>query len=122
MKFKSLFVFVLFVLLLTACSPAVQGFVELPGDAKAGITAVVLVAVSFFFVKLITLFSFLQFLEPFREPLALAISAELIGWVQNAVPDAYGAVAILAIQLLLAILAVFGFFNVLKTRGVKGFK
>lgn len=113
------------VFLLSACSAA-QGaanqFVELPSDVKAGITAVVLVAVSFVFAKLLTLIPQLEFLEPFREPIALAIAVELIRVIQVAVPDAYGTVAILALQLVLAVLAVFGFFNVLKERGVKGFK
>lgn len=113
------------VFLLSACTSAqglTQGFVELPGGVKAGITAAVLVVVTFGFMKLITLVPFLQFLEPFREPLAMAIAAEIITYVQNITPDAYGTVVILGIQLILAILALFKFFEILRVRGVKGFK
>jgi len=119
---RLVFVMMFSLLFLTACATAGQGFVELPGDAKAGITAVLLVGVSFVFAKLITLIPLLKFLESFREPLAFAIAAELIGFIQNIVPDAYGAIAILGVQLVLAILAVFGVANELKRRNVRGFR
>ena len=99
-----------------------EGFVALPEDVKAGILAVVLFAVSFVFAKLIALVPFLKFLEDFRAPLALAIGASLIGWLENALPSGYDAVAILALQLVLAVLAMFGVGEVLKAKGVKGFK
>jgi hypothetical protein len=120
--FKFLSLFVLAAVLLAACAPASQGFVALPDGVRLGITAVVVWVVSFFLAKLIALVPFLSFLEEFREPLALAIAAALIGWIENIVPDAYGAIAVIAIQLILAILAFFGVGNVLKKRGVKGFK
>jgi hypothetical protein len=107
-------------LALTACSG--QGFVQLPDTVQAGITAVILWAVSWLFVQLITLVPWLAFLDEFKTPLAMAIAAALIGWIQNAVPDAYGAVAILAIQLVLAILALFKVGEVLQKRNVRGFK
>lgn len=119
-KIVSLILFVS--VLLAACAPAATGFVALPDPVKLGITAVVVWAVSFFIAKLIALVPFLSFLEEFREPLALAIAATLIGALENAIPDAYGAIAVIAIQLILAILAFFGVGNVLKRRGVKGFK
>lgn len=123
MKRISLFVLtILLALLLTSCSSVRQGFVQLPDGVQRSITVLVLVAVSFAFAKLIALVPFLKFLEEFREPLALAISAALIGWIQNAVPDVYGTVAILAIQLVLAILALFGVANQLKAKRVKFFK
>ena len=99
-----------------------EGFVALPEDVKAGILAVVLFAISFVFAKLIALVPFLAFLEELREPLALAIGASLIGALENALPTGYDAVAILALQLILAVLAMFGLGNVLKEKGVKGFK
>jgi len=98
-----------------------ESFVALPDPVKVGITAVVLWGVSFFFAKLIALVPFLKFLEEFREPLALAIAASFIGWLENALPTGLDNVAVLAIQLLLAVLAAFGVGNALKARGVRGF-
>ena len=97
-------------------------FIALPEDVKAGILAVVLVVVSFVFAKLIALVPFLSFLEQFREPLALAIGASLIGWLENALPTGFDQPVILAIQLVLAVLAMLGIGTVLKENGVKGFK
>ena len=54
--------------LLTSCAPAVQGFVDLPDNVEAGITAVVVWLVSWLFVQLITLLPFLAFLDEFKMP------------------------------------------------------
>lgn len=120
--FKFVSIFVLAAVLLAACAPAAAQFVQFPDSVQIGITAVVIWVIAFFFAKLIALVPFLSFLEEFREPVSLAVAAALIGWLQNIVPDAYGQVAITAIQLILAILAAFGVGNALKARGVKGFK
>ena len=97
-------------------------FVALPEDVKIGIIAVVLWLVSFVFAKLIALVPFLKFLDEFREPLALAIAASLIGALENALPSGFDSIAILALQLVLAVLAIFGVGTVLREKGVKGFK
>jgi hypothetical protein len=99
-----------------------QMFVAFPDDVKIGIAAVVLWAVSFFFVKLIALIPFLKFLEEFRQPLTLAATAALVGWLENIVPDAFSTVAILGVQLVLALLAVFGVGETLKKRGYRAFQ
>ena len=99
-----------------------EGFVALPDDVKIGIAAVILWLVSFVFSQLIALVPFLKFLEEFREPLALAIAAALIGWLENALPTGLDNIAILAIQLVLAVLAAFGVSAVFKKRGYRFFK
>jgi hypothetical protein len=114
-----------FALFLAACSAgqgAVQGFVELPDDTKVRLTALVVAAVAFLFAKLIELVPGLKFLEEFRVPVSLAFAAELINLLQNAVPDAYGAVAVAAVQLFLELVAVVLVFAKLKERGIKPFK
>lgn len=100
----------------------INGFVELPDPLKVAVTSFVLAAFSFAFAKLIALIPFLAFLEQYRQSVAMLAAVALIGWFQNAVPDAYAAVAILALQLVLAVLALFKVGDVLKLRGVKGFK
>ena len=97
-------------------------FIALPEDVKAGIMAVVLAVVSFVFAKLIALVPFLKFLDEFRAPLALAIGASLIGWLENVLPTGFDQPVILALQFILAVLALFGVGTVLKAKGVKGFK
>lgn len=111
--------------LVAGCSPAngaVQGFVELPVETKARITAAVVAVGAFFFLKLVELVPQLKFLEEFRLPLSLAVAAELINLIQNAVPDAYGALAVAAITLVLELLALVLVFVKLKENGVRGFK
>lgn len=98
-----------------------QGFVQLPDETKVAIAALVLWLVSRGITYLVTLVPFLSFLVEFEEPLSLAIATALIGALQNAVPDAFGQVAVLAVQLVLAVLAAFGIGNSLKQRGYKFF-
>ena len=55
-------------------------------------------------------------------PLALAVSAQLIAWIEQLVPDAYGGVAVSGIVLVLAILALFGIGGQLKEMNAPGFR
>ncbi len=82
--------------------------IALPEPIKASILAVILYLVGFGVAHLIALVPFLSFLTQFVMPLAAAIGMALIAWIEKTVPDAYDKVAISAIQLVLAILAVFG--------------
>lgn len=122
--FGLLAVLLLGAFVLSACAP--QGlqatFVQLPPTLKADITALVIFLVSWLFLKLVELVPALKFLEEFRVPLAMALAAQLIGLIEVSVPDAYGSVAILAIQLILAVVALFLGAEKLKARGIRGFK
>lgn len=100
----------------------VLGFVDLPGEVEAGITAVVVWVISWIFVQLITLIPLLAFLEQFKLPLALAISAQLITWAEVIIPDAFGGVAIAGIVFILAILALFGIGEQLRKQEAPGFR
>ena len=95
-----------------------SGFVALPDSVKVGITAIVLWLVSIVITNLILLVPFLVFLEDFKQPLSLALAAALIAVIEKAIPDAYARVAVIAIQLVLAILAMFGIGAVLAAHGV----
>lgn len=96
----------------------VNGFVALPDSVKVGITAVVLWLVSIVITNLVLLVPFLAFLEQFKQPLSLALAAALIGLVEKAIPDAYAKVAVIAIQLVLAVLAMFGIGQTLAALGM----
>ena len=95
----------------------VSRFVALPDTVKAGITAVVVFVVAALFTNLILLVPFLSFLLPFQMPIALALAAALIGWLERIIPDAWGSVATIAIQLVLALLALFGVGQTLTAMG-----
>lgn len=122
MKRLSLFVLILAVLLLSACSPAVQGFVELPDGIKVRLTAMIVATVAFFFLKLVELWPPLKFLEQFRLPFSLALAAELINLIQNSVPDMYAGVAVAAITLVLEIVALVLVYVKLKELNFRAFK
>lgn len=99
-------------------SRAANGFVSLPDPVKAGVTAVVLWLVSTLFTNAVLLLPFLSFLIPFASPIALAVAAAMIGWFERIIPDAWGAVAVYAVQLVLAILAVLGIGQQLAAQGL----
>jgi len=82
--------------------------ITLPDPIKAGLMAVVLYVVSIVFTNLILFAPFLQFLEQFKMPLASGLALALIAWIQKVVPDLYEKVAIAALELVLAILAIYG--------------
>lgn len=109
------------VLLLAACAPVAQKFVELPDGTRATLTALVVAVVGFAIAKAVTYVPFLAFLLPFREPLGYALSAALIEALQNVLPTAYPEISILAVQLILAIIAALKLFEVLKLRGARFF-
>jgi hypothetical protein len=95
----------------------VSGFVALPDTLKAGVAAVVLYVVSVVLTNVILLVPFLAFLEAFKVPLASALGAALITWVENILPDAYPEASLLAVQLALAILAAYGIGVTLAAQG-----
>ena len=123
MKKIGLFVLMaLSVFVLSACGLAAGAqsqFVQLPDTLKVDITALVVVAVSWLFARLIALAPPLRFLNEFRLPLAMAIASQLIGLVETATPDAYGNVVILALQLVLAVVSLFLVANQLKAKGYR---
>lgn len=124
-KYLAPVVILLTLLLLPAISAAGSvglGFVDLPDQVETGITAVIVFAVSWLFVQLITLVPFLKFLDEFKLPLAMAVSAQVITWIENIVPDAFGNVTIAGIVFVLAILSLFGIGNQLRKMNAPGFR
>jgi hypothetical protein len=98
-------------------------FVDLPGSVELGITAAI-VALVFAVVKFVAArIPWLGgFLAQYANEVALAVSAAFILWLENALPSAYPDIAVLALQLILAVLAAIGVIEkFLARRGVKGF-
>jgi hypothetical protein len=99
-----------------------QSFVELPAPIVASVTALIVGAVIFGVNWLIVRVPLLKFLANYAQEWGIVIAAALIMWFQSTVPDIYAAIAIHAVELVLAIIAVFSTLHTLAaSRGVKGF-
>lgn len=101
-----------------------MNFVDLPVGLEVAIAGVIAlafkVAVQFILAKIPWLGGFLS---NYANEWALAISAAFIFWLENALPSDYPDVAVLVIELLLAVIAALGFVNkFLKRRGFVAFQ
>ena len=120
---KKLFIFVLSIVLLTACSPAVNGFVQLPDAERLAITTLVVAVLGWVFAWVGTKFPWTSpFIEKYKMEISLALAAAVVGFIENALPSAYPEISILIVQLVLAVLASIGLFRVLAKAGVKGLR
>jgi hypothetical protein len=82
-----------------------EQFVSFPPEQKAAFVALFALALGFVFTKIPYVG---QFLNQYRDSIALALGSALFAWLEGFVPDAFATVAILAGQLVLAIFAAFG--------------
>lgn len=113
----------LMTLLLTACAPAAQGFVQLPDATRISITALVVAVLGLVFAKIGQLFPWsVPFLTKYKEEISLALAAATVGVIENVLPGAYPEPSILFVQLVLSVLAAIGLFKVFAKSGVKGFR
>jgi len=113
----------LMVLLLTACAPAAQGFVQLPDATRVAITALVVAVLGLLFAKIGSLFPWsVPFITKYKEEISLALAAASVGVIENALPSAYPEPSILFVNLVLSVLAAIGLFKVFAKSGVKGFR
>jgi len=115
---------VIVALLLAGCaSQPVAQFVQLPDATRLGITAIVVAVVGLAFAWIGGKLPWtVPFLSKYKEEISLALSASVIGWIENALPSAYPDISILFVQLILAVLAAVGLFKILGKAGVRGFK
>lgn len=124
MKIKTSFLKILAVVLLIslALSACTANAINLPEKQVTAITLLIVGAVSYLFTKAVTLLPFLKFLDPYREPVALALAAYLINLLEESIPAQFEDVTVATITLILAILSLFGFFQVFRAKGFKGFR
>lgn len=105
----SLFVMSLFLSGCAVAAPLIRPVIALPDPLKIAITGVVLWVVSWAFAWLATKLPWIGVvLAGYKQPLAMLIAAALISFIEASVPDAYGAVAVAALELILVLLALFG--------------
>lgn len=105
-------------------------FVSLPDDMKATITGLIIGVLGLAIDYLIGVLPpwlgpIGAFLKKYQQEWGLAIAAALITWLENALPSGYDDVILKGISFLLALIALFvPYFvlrNVFKARGVKAF-
>lgn len=97
-------------------------FVQLPDETKVAISGLILAVVNLLFMYAVSVVPWLKFFEQYKEEWAMAISAALILWLENVLPEAYPDAAILAVQLLVALGLIIVGKYLLKRNGVRGFQ
>ena len=98
-------------------------FVDLPAGVENAITVLILAIVWFIVNFIIARVPFLSFIGNYANELGLLAAVYVIGQLENILPSAYPEIAILAVQLVVAVLTViFGLNKFLALRGVRGFK
>lgn len=81
-------------------------FVELPSDTQLAIVGLVVILVDLAVTAAIAYVPWLAFLEKYKEEWGLALGALAVEAVQNWLPGAYPEASILAVQLVLAVIAI----------------
>lgn len=85
-------------------------FVELPAETQLAVIAAIAALVDLAITAAIAYAPWLSWLEPYKEEWGMAAGAAALAFLQNALPGGeWAEVSILAVQLVLAILAVVGF-------------
>jgi hypothetical protein len=82
-------------------------FVELPAEVQLAVMGLVASLVSLGVAALIAYAPWLSWLEPYKEEWGLGLGAVALTWLQNVLPGQYPEASILAVQLALAIIAIF---------------
>lgn len=85
----------------------IQAFVQLPDEVRATLTGLVIAGVAILFNLAIAHFPFLEFLRKYQAEWSLSLATGLIVWLENLIPDRLGDVAIKGIAFLLAVIALY---------------
>lgn len=112
---------ILVVLLLTACAPAAQGFVDLPPALESSVAIVVATLLTLGLDFLIGFAPFLAFLRAYQEGFAISISGLFIAAIENALPTGSESLSIAGVEFALAIALYLLVRLALMRRRVRGF-
>ena len=104
----------------------IQAFVQLPDPLQAAILALVTFVVGFVFTQIANAIPWLgSFLGQYQVEISMAVAGALVTVVQNllnAIPAQYDNIVTIVLQLLIAVLASLGFFQLFAKAGVRGFR
>jgi len=112
---------VLSLVVLVACAPAVEGFVDLPDTQEMAINGIFVAVGALLFDFLIGRFAWLEFFRQYRETWSLALSALAIRGLENSLPTGSDELSISAVALLIAVALYLLSRTALQRKGVKSF-
>lgn len=118
---KKIFPFVLIMILLVACAPVVQGFVDLPDSQEMAINGIFVAVGALLFDFLVGRFAWLEFFRQYREVWSLALSALSIRWLENTLPTGSDELSVSAVALLIAVALYLLSRTILQRKGVNAF-
>ena len=118
---KKLFTLIFVLLSITACSPMVQGFVDLPDSQEMAINGVFVAAGALLFDFLIGRFAWLDFFRQYKEAWSLALSALAIHSLEYALPTGSDELSIKAVALLIAVALYLLSRTFLQRKGIQAF-
>lgn len=110
------------VFMLAACSPMVQGFVDLPDSQEMAINGVFVAVGALVFDFLIGRFAWLEFFRQYREAWSLALSALAIRALENGLPTGSDELSIKAVALLIAVVLYLLSRTALQRKGIEAFR
>lgn len=117
-----LVLFVLCVFVLAACSPMVQGFVDLPDSQEIAINGIFVAAGALLFDFLVGRLAWLEFFRQYREAWSLALSALSIRALENSLPTGSDELSVSAVALLISVALYLLSRTFLQRKGVEAFK
>lgn len=118
---KKLFILIVVLLSITACSPMAQQFVDLPDSQEMAINGIFVAVGALIFDVLIGRFAWLEFFKQYREAWSLALSALSIRWLENLLPTGSDELSVSAVALLIAVALYLLSRTTLQRKGVKTF-
>jgi len=119
---KKLITLIVVLLSITACSPAVQGFVDLPDSQEIAINGIFVAIGALLLDFLVGRFAWLEFFKQYREAWSLALSALFIRWLENSLPTGSDELSVSAVALLIAVALYLLSRTALQRKGVKTFQ
>jgi len=119
---KKLITLIVVLLSITACAPAVQGFVDLPDSQEIAINGIFVAVGALLLDFLVGRFAWLEFFKQYREAWSLALSALSIRWLENSLPTGSDELSVSAVALLIAVALYLLSRTALQRKGVKTFQ
>jgi hypothetical protein len=118
---KKIIMLVFVVLVLSACAPVVQGFVDLPDGQEKAINGIFVAVGALLLDFLIGKFAWLEFFRQYKEAWSLALSALAIRGLEQLLPTGSEELSVQAVALLIAVALYLLSRTFLQRKGVQAF-
>lgn len=118
---KRLFSFLIVLIVVSACAPMAQGFVDLPPEQEVAITGIVTALFALLLDFMIGVVPWLSFFKQYQEAWSLSLSVLTVQALENALPTGSDAIAVPAVGLFIAVALYLLARTIFKRNGVRGF-